>query len=127
MALTGEAKAATSAADVAALAAAAAGTANGKSQNEQFSQAVAITQSSVLGLASDQQQADMAVAEAAAVSRQLSQVFAEEVSEPESVPEEMDSASESIEVVFFVLKALTNCDYAMQKYACCGCESVHQS
>lgn len=101
MALTGNSKAATSAADVAA-----AGTANGKSQNEQVSQAAAITQNSLLGLASDQQQqmqtsaeAGVAVAEAAAVSRQLSHDFADEVSEPESVLEGMDSALESIEVV----------------------------
>ncbi len=106
MALTGNSKAATNAADVAALAAAAAGTANGKSQNEQFSQAVAITQNSLLGLASDQQHADMAVAEAATVSRQLSQDFADEASQPESVPEEMDSVSESIEVVFLVIESV---------------------
>lgn len=102
MALTGDSKAATNAADVAALAAAAAGTANGKSQNKQVSQAAAITQSSLLGLASDWQQADMAVAEAGPVSRQLSQDFADQVSEPESVLEEMDSVSESIEVVFLL-------------------------
>lgn len=100
MALTGNSKAATSAADVAA-----AGTANGKSQNEQVSQAAAITQNSLLGLASDQQQqmqtsaeAGVAVAEAAVVSRQLSHDFADEVSEPESVLDGMDSALESIEV-----------------------------
>ena len=100
MALTGSAKAAITAADVAALAAAAAGTADGKNQNEQLSQAVAIRKSSLLGLASDHQQADTAVADAAALSRQLSQDFAHEVSEPESVPEEVDSVSESIEVGF---------------------------
>ena len=104
LALTGDSKAA---ADVAALAAtaAAADTANGSSQSEQLLQAVAISQDSLLGPALDQKQqmqmsaeADMVVAKAAAVPRQLSQVFADEASEPESVPEEVDSGSESIEV-----------------------------
>ncbi len=107
LALTGDSKAATNAADVAALAAtaAAADTANGSSQSEQLLQAVAISQDSLLGPALDQKQqmqmsaeADMVVAKAAAVPRQLSQVFADEASEAESVPEEVDSGSESIEV-----------------------------
>lgn len=115
MALTGNSKAAISTADVDALAAAtaAAGTAEGKSQNEQFSQAAAITQNSLLGFASDQQQqmqtsaeAGVAVAEAAAVSKQLSQEFAHEVSEPESVLEEVDSVSESIEVGFLITESM---------------------
>ncbi len=130
LALTGDSKAA---ADVAALAAtaAAADTANGSSQNEQLLQAVAISQDSLLGPALDQQQqmqtsaeADMVVAEAAAVPRQLSQVFADEASEPESVPEEVDSGSESIEVDFLVTESFHHCDL---NYACCGNESVHQS
>lgn len=130
LALTGDSKAA---ADVAALAAtaAAADTANGSSQSEQLLQAVAISQDSLLGPALDQQQqmqtsaeADMVVAEAAAVPRQLSQVFADEASEPESVPEEVDSGSESIEVDFLVTESFHHCDL---NYACCGNESVHQS
>ena len=79
----------------------------------QLSQAAAITQGSLLGLASDQQQqmqtpaeAGMAVAEAVAVSRKLSHDFAHEASEAESVPEEMDSVSESIEVVFLVTESV---------------------
>ena len=104
LALTGGTKATITAAATASGAAAAPTAAH--TQHEQTYQAIAAGQhalsESVLTLQPQQQQelvrADVADDRSGAVPRQLSRVFADEASEAGSVPEELDSASESIEV-----------------------------
>ena len=104
LALTGGTKAATTAADTASGAAAAPAAAH--IQHEQTHQATAaghhVLSAPAFTLQPQQQQefvnADVADGGSHAVPRQLSEVFADQASEAGSVPEEIDSASDSIEV-----------------------------